>query len=173
MSSRRQTRLTALDIMAYAAADDRPRVFLRMTGGLLCARRQQPDTACVMAVCGLRQGQHFGEPRVAIGCAGAPQALPCQGQRCRQNLMLCLVIPHADHELEQNLALIRDSALRDTLQFGIGLHHAGLPDGDREVVEKLYVEGKIQVRRGAHAWHVWPPAWLAARCGRCGASIQW
>jgi activating signal cointegrator complex subunit 3 len=32
VSSRRQTRLTALDLMAYAAADDRPRVFLHMTG---------------------------------------------------------------------------------------------------------------------------------------------
>ena len=54
----------------------------------------------------------------------------------------------ADHELEQHLALIKDSALRHTLQFGIGLHHAGLPDSDREVVERLYVEGKIQV--GGH-----------------------
>lgn len=51
-----------------------------------------------------------------------------------------------DHELEQHLALIKDSSLRHTLQFGIGLHHAGLPDSDREVVERLYVEGKIQVR---------------------------
>ncbi len=32
VSSRRQTRLTALDLLAYAAADDRPRAFLHMTG---------------------------------------------------------------------------------------------------------------------------------------------
>lgn len=30
VSSRRQTRLTALDLIAYAAADDRPRQFLRL-----------------------------------------------------------------------------------------------------------------------------------------------
>lgn len=62
-------------------------------------------------------------------------ASPCQ-----------LPIQPADHELEQHLALIKDASLRHTLQFGIGLHHAGLPDSDREVVERLYVEGKIQVR---------------------------
>ena len=62
-------------------------------------------------------------------------ASPCQ-----------LSLQPTDHELEQHLALIKDSSLRHTLQFGIGLHHAGLPDSDREVVERLYVEGKIQVR---------------------------
>ncbi len=31
VSSRRQTRLTALDLIAYAAADDRPRQFLRVS----------------------------------------------------------------------------------------------------------------------------------------------
>ena len=51
----------------------------------------------------------------------------------------------ADQELDQNLALIKDASLRDTLQFGIGLHHAGLAESDREVVEALYVGGKIQV----------------------------
>lgn len=35
VSSRRQTRLTALDLLAYAAADDRPRAFLHMTGAWL------------------------------------------------------------------------------------------------------------------------------------------
>lgn len=55
----------------------------------------------------------------------------------------------ADHELEQHLALIKDASLRHTLQFGIGLHHAGLPDSDRELVERLYVEGKIQASRKA------------------------
>jgi hypothetical protein len=51
----------------------------------------------------------------------------------------------ADEELDQNLGLIKDASLRDTLQFGIGLHHAGLAESDREVVEALYVGGKIQV----------------------------
>ncbi len=31
------------------------------------------------------------------------------------------------------------------LQFGIGLHHAGLNDRDRSLVERLFVECKIQV----------------------------
>lgn len=40
---------------------------------------------------------------------------------------------------------LQDASLRHTLQFGIGLHHAGLTDTDRKVVEALFVAGKIQV----------------------------
>lgn len=40
----------------------------------------------------------------------------------------------------------QDTTLRHTLQFGVGLHHAGLPEKDRELVERLYVDGGIQVR---------------------------
>jgi replicative superfamily II helicase len=29
--------------------------------------------------------------------------------------------------------------------FGIGLHHAGLPHDDKVIVEKLFLEEKIQV----------------------------
>lgn len=61
VSSRRQTRLTALDIIAYAAADERPRAFVHMT----------------------------------------------------------------EYELDEILLSVRDASLRHTLQFGIGLHHAG------------------------------------------------
>lgn len=39
--------------------------------------------------------------------------------------------------------------MRHTLQFGIGLHHAGLADSDRKCVEALFVAGKIQVRTRA------------------------
>lgn len=53
--------------------------------------------------------------------------------------------PSTEQDLEQEVLAIKDSALRHTLQFGIGLHHAGLPESDREVVERLYVGGKIQV----------------------------
>jgi activating signal cointegrator complex subunit 3 len=42
---------------------------------------------------------------------------------------------------------LQDANLRHTLQFGIGLHHAGLADGDRRIVEKLFVESKIQASR--------------------------
>ena len=40
---------------------------------------------------------------------------------------------------------VQDGNLRHTLQFGIGLHHAGLNETDRSVVENLFVAGKIQV----------------------------
>ena len=53
---------------------------------------------------------------------------------------------------------MRDASLRHTLQFGIGLHHAGLNDTDRSLVERLFVECKIQVwgkvwaKRRAQVW---------------------
>ena len=40
---------------------------------------------------------------------------------------------------------MQDGNLRHTLQFGIGLHHAGLNENDRSIVEHLFVGGKIQV----------------------------
>ena len=40
---------------------------------------------------------------------------------------------------------LQDGQLRHTLQFGIGLHHAGLNEADRSLVEALFVGGKIQV----------------------------
>ena len=41
---------------------------------------------------------------------------------------------------------IKDQHLRLTLAFGIGMHHAGLVERDRKVVEELFVNQKIQVR---------------------------
>ncbi|CAF5090931.1 unnamed protein product, partial [Rotaria magnacalcarata] len=32
-----------------------------------------------------------------------------------------------------------------TLAFGVGIHHAGLKDRDRDIVEKLFVNRKIQI----------------------------
>lgn len=40
---------------------------------------------------------------------------------------------------------MRDASLRHCLQFGVGLHHAGLAEADRQMVERLYVTQKIQV----------------------------
>jgi activating signal cointegrator complex subunit 3 len=98
VSSRRQTRLTALDLIAYAAQDLRPRTFLHMT----------------------------------------------------------------DADLDQVLPLVKDASLRHTLQFGVGLHHAGLGDSDRDVVERMFVEGKVQVlvATSTLAWGVNTPAHL-------------
>lgn len=40
---------------------------------------------------------------------------------------------------------MRDSNLKLTLAFGIGMHHAGLHERDRKTVEELFVNCKIQV----------------------------
>jgi hypothetical protein len=51
----------------------------------------------------------------------------------------------SEAEAEEVLSGVKDASLRHTLQFGIGLHHAGLNERDRTLVERLYVECKIQV----------------------------
>lgn len=40
---------------------------------------------------------------------------------------------------------MQDRALRDTIVFGVALHHAGLHTHDRKVVEELFFVGKVQV----------------------------
>jgi activating signal cointegrator complex subunit 3 len=98
VSSRRQTRLTALDLISYCAADEFPKKFL-----------------------------HFPEEEV------------------------------------MNIAsTLRDKALQDTLIFGVGIHHAGLDDHDRNTVEDLFVNGKIQILvcTSTLAWGVNFPAHL-------------
>jgi activating signal cointegrator complex subunit 3 len=116
VSSRRQTRLTALDIIAFAAADLRPSQWLHMSAAAL----------------------------------------------------------------EETLALTNDANLRHTLQFGVGLHHAGLSERDRELVERLFCKQHIQVlvATSTLAWGVNTPAHLViikgteyfdARSRRCVA----
>ncbi len=60
------------------------------------------------------------------------------------------------------LACVRDTALKHTLAFGIGIHHAGLEDSDRVVVEKLFLEQRIMVLvcTATLAWGVNFPAHL-------------
>ncbi|KAK9868384.1 hypothetical protein WJX84_004044 [Apatococcus fuscideae] len=98
VSSRRQTRLTALDLIGFAAAEERARQFVHMP----------------------------------------------------------------EDELDQILASIKEPNLRHTLQFGIGLHHAGLSESDRSIAETLFVAGKIQilVATSTLAWGVNTPAHL-------------
>lgn len=50
-------------------------------------------------------------------------------------------------EMEQIIGGVKDSNLKLTLAFGIGMHHAGLIDRDRRTVEELFVNQKIQVRK--------------------------
>ncbi|XP_022736597.1 DExH-box ATP-dependent RNA helicase DExH14 isoform X2 [Durio zibethinus] len=98
VSSRRQTRLTALDLIQFAASDENPRQFLNMV----------------------------------------------------------------EEALQMVLSQVTDQNLRHTLQFGIGLHHAGLNDKDRSLVEELFANNKIQVLvcTSTLAWGVNLPAHL-------------
>ncbi|CAL8248146.1 unnamed protein product [Lota lota] len=98
VSSRRQTRLTALDLIAFLATEDDPKQWL-----------------------------------------------------------------HQDEkEIEAIIATVRDSNLKLTLAFGIGMHHAGLHERDRRTVEELFVNCKIQVliATSTLAWGVNFPAHL-------------
>ena len=96
VASRRQTRLTALDIISYAAADEKPRAFL--------------------------------------GCS--------------------------DDFIESVAETLEDEALRHTICFGIGIHHAGLSTNDRDTVERLFLGGEIRVlvATATLAWGVNLPA---------------
>ncbi|XP_060805871.1 activating signal cointegrator 1 complex subunit 3 [Amyelois transitella] len=98
VSSRRQTRLTALDLIAYLAAEENPKQWLHMR----------------------------------------------------------------EAEMEQILANIRESNLKLTLAFGIGIHHAGLHERDRTTVEELFINQKIQILicTATLAWGVNFPAHL-------------
>ncbi|OXA58136.1 Activating signal cointegrator 1 complex subunit 3 [Folsomia candida] len=98
VSSRRQTRLTALDLIAYLAAEGNPKQWL-----------------------------HLDETQM-------------------------------DHIISG----IKEPNLKLTLSFGIGIHHAGLQDHDRKVVEELFVNQKIQVlvATATLAWGVNFPAHL-------------
>ncbi|GAO50439.1 hypothetical protein G7K_4564-t1 [Saitoella complicata NRRL Y-17804] len=98
VSSRRQTRLTAQDLIAFCGSEDNPRRFLHMP----------------------------------------------------------------DDEMDPLLQNVQDSSLKLSLSFGIGLHHAGLPEKDRRLVEELFVNNKIQVlvATSTLAWGVNFPAHL-------------
>jgi activating signal cointegrator complex subunit 3 len=104
VASRRQTRLTAFDIISYAARDEDPKMFL--------------------------------------GCS--------------------------DEYIEELAQRLDDEALRHTITFGIGLHHAGLSSFDRETVEKMFLNGQIKVlvATATLAWGVNLPAHLVIVKGR-------
>ena len=98
VSSRRQTRLTAQDLMSLCAMNENPKRFLH--------------------------------------------------------------IPESD--MDSILSQVKDQALKLSLSFGIGLHHAGLVEADRSIVEELFVNNKIQilVATSTLAWGVNTPAHL-------------
>ena len=65
-------------------------------------------------------------------------------------------------EVMHTLTLIEDPHLKHCAQFGIGMHHAGLPQGDKAIVEDLFRNGKIQIliATSTLAWGVNFPAHL-------------
>ena len=98
VASRRQTRLTAKDLINLCGMEDNPRRFVRMS----------------------------------------------------------------EDDLQLNLLRVKDEALREALSFGIGLHHAGLVESDRQLAEELFANNKIQilVATSTLAWGVNLPAHL-------------
>ncbi|KAH7328127.1 Sec63 Brl domain-containing protein [Stachybotrys elegans] len=98
VASRRQTRLTAKDLINFCGMEDNPRRFLHME----------------------------------------------------------------EDDLQLNLARVKDDALKEALNFGIGLHHAGLVESDRQLSEELFLNNKIQilVATSTLAWGVNLPAHL-------------
>ncbi|GAV48901.1 hypothetical protein ZYGR_0N03060 [Zygosaccharomyces rouxii] len=99
VASRRQTRLTALDLIHLCGLEDNPRRFLNV---------------------------------------------------------------HDEEELRGYLSQVTDDTLRLSLQFGIGLHHAGLVEKDRSISHQLFQENKIQIliATSTLAWGVNLPAHL-------------
>ena len=98
VASRRQTRLTAKDLINFCGMEDNPRRFVRMS----------------------------------------------------------------EEDLALNLSRVKDDALKEALSFGIGLHHAGLVESDRQLAEELFANNKIQilVATSTLAWGVNLPAHL-------------
>lgn len=98
VASRRQTRLTARDLINFCGMEDNPRRFVKMS----------------------------------------------------------------EEDLSLNLSRVKDEALREALSFGIGLHHAGLVESDRQLAEELFANNKIQVlvATSTLAWGVNLPAHL-------------
>ena len=67
-----------------------------------------------------------------------------------------------EEDLQLHLTRVKDEALKEAISFGIGLHHAGLVDSDRQLSEELFLNGKIQilVATSTLAWGVNLPAHL-------------
>jgi len=66
----------------------------------------------------------------------------------------------SDLELDSIIDRVKDTNLKHTLEFGIGMHHAGLVESDRKICEELFLGMKIQVliATSTLAWGVNLPA---------------
>ena len=114
VSSRRQTRLTALDLIQVECLFG----FLSLSKYIRC----KWPLSCIFA--------HLLYSILQLAASD---------EKPRQFLSI------ADNSLDMILSQVTDTNLRHTLQFGIGLHHAGLNDRDRSLVEELFSNNKIQV----------------------------
>ncbi|SCW02100.1 LAFE_0E14180g1_1 [Lachancea fermentati] len=67
-----------------------------------------------------------------------------------------------EEELQYYLSQVSDETLKLSLQFGIGLHHAGLVEKDRSISHQLFQRNRIQVlvATSTLAWGVNLPAHL-------------
>ncbi|KAL2166430.1 hypothetical protein VTG60DRAFT_2783 [Thermothelomyces hinnuleus] len=67
-----------------------------------------------------------------------------------------------EDDLQLNLSRVKDEALKEAISFGIGLHHAGLVESDRQIAEELFLNNKIQIliATSTLAWGVNLPAHL-------------
>ena len=69
-------------------------------------------------------------------------------------------------EIEEIVKNVRDTVLKQTLVFGIGMHHAGLVAEDQKIVEYLFLNDKIQIliATSTLAWE-WAsvPDWLLSK----------
>ncbi|KAI1335443.1 Sec63 Brl domain-containing protein [Xylariaceae sp. FL0016] len=68
----------------------------------------------------------------------------------------------SEDDLQLNLTRVKDDALKEAINFGIGLHHAGLVESDRQLAEELFLNNKIQIliATSTLAWGVNLPAHL-------------
>ncbi|KAI2614176.1 Sec63-domain-containing protein [Hypoxylon fragiforme] len=68
----------------------------------------------------------------------------------------------SEDDLQLHLTRVKDDALKEAINFGIGLHHAGLVESDRQLAEELFLNNKIQilVATSTLAWGVNLPAHL-------------
>ena len=57
----------------------------------------------------------------------------------------CFHVIFNAEQMDAILVRVTDPNLQFTLSFGVGLHHAGLQEKDRKLVEELFVNQKIHV----------------------------
>ena len=60
--------------------------------------------------------------------------------------MFLVTLVYSIFQMENIITGVKDTNVKLTLAFGIGIHHAGLIERDRKITEELFCNSKIQVR---------------------------